>query len=88
MAQFNPPEIMKQHVVLLVFMQEVPIQRFSECLSVNLRIAQRIQIESDVSNTDYKGMAACKSLIDLNKTRTHEFLGEIQATTITASQSG
>ena len=60
MTQLTFPKFWKWHAVLLDTQYGSTTTKISECLGVNLRIVQRIRIEFDESNGDYKGTAARK----------------------------
>ena len=75
--QFTPPEIWKEHSVLLGIHTESSNTKISECLRVNLRTIQRIQKVLDESNGNYEGTAAQKPHSD-EKKKTLPNLLEIQ----------
>ena len=73
--QFTPPEIRKQHTILLGIYSGCSNTKISQCLTVDLKTVQKMWKELNKSNGDYKGTTTWEFHFD-NK-RTSEFLGKI-----------
>ena len=77
MMQFTPPEIRKQHTILLGIYSGCSNTKISQCLTVDLKTVQKMWKELDKSNGDYKGTTTWKFHSDHFNKRTSEFLGKI-----------